>query len=36
MTVYYVCTHCGWIEDGLLPEKCPNCGKDREWFKKIE
>jgi len=35
MTVYYVCTHCGWIEDGLLPEEYPNCGKDREWFKKI-
>ncbi|MEJ5300825.1 MAG: rubrerythrin family protein [Thermodesulforhabdaceae bacterium] len=36
MTVYHVCTHCGWIEDGFLPETCPNCGKSREWFKKIE
>jgi rubrerythrin len=24
-TVYYVCTVCGWVEDGLRPETCPNC-----------
>ncbi len=35
-TTYYVCTHCGWIEDGHLPEECPNCHKSKEWFKKIE
>jgi rubrerythrin len=24
-TVYYVCGNCGWVEDGLRPETCPNC-----------
>ena len=25
-TEYYVCTVCGHIADGMLPEKCPICG----------
>lgn len=36
MTVYYVCSHCGWIEDGFCPDTCPNCGKDKSWFKSIK
>ncbi len=31
-TTYYVCSHCGWIEDGTCPDECPNCGKGKEWF----
>jgi rubrerythrin len=36
MTVYYVCTHCGWVEDATCPDACPNCGKDKSWFKLVE
>lgn len=34
-TVYFVCTHCGWVEDGSCPSPCPNCGKPREFFKEV-
>ncbi len=32
-TTYYVCTVCGYISDGILPETCPVCGAPREKFK---
>jgi rubrerythrin len=31
-TVYFVCTHCGWVEDGTCPSSCPNCQKPGEIF----
>jgi len=31
-TVYFVCSNCGWIEDGSRPEACPNCEKPSESF----
>jgi len=31
-TTYHVCTVCGYISDGVLPEKCPVCGVGKEKF----
>jgi rubrerythrin len=25
-TTYYVCTVCGYVSDGVLPDQCPICG----------
>jgi rubrerythrin len=24
---YFVCSNCGWVEESICPEVCPNCGK---------
>jgi rubrerythrin len=32
-TTYYVCSVCGYISDGVLPETCPVCGAGKEKFK---
>jgi len=29
-TTYHVCTVCGYISDGVLPEECPVCGVSKE------
>lgn len=34
-TVYFVCSHCGWVEDGFCPDICPNCQKPSEFFVRI-
>ena len=34
-TEYFVCTHCGWVEDGNRPETCPNCQRTSEHFVKV-
>jgi rubrerythrin len=31
-TTYYVCTVCGFVADGELPDTCPVCGVKRERF----
>ncbi|MGC9977025.1 MAG: rubrerythrin family protein [Syntrophales bacterium] len=31
-TTYYVCTVCGYVSDGILPDECPVCGAIREQF----
>lgn len=31
-TSYYVCTLCGYVSDGLLPEECPICGAKKDLF----
>ncbi len=31
-TTYHVCTVCGYVSDGVLPEECPVCGVDKEKF----
>ena len=31
-TTYYVCRVCGFVSDGVLPEKCPICGAKNEEF----
>lgn len=34
-TAYFVCTHCGWVEDGYCPDICPNCQKPAEFFVRV-
>ncbi|HOJ51637.1 MAG TPA: rubrerythrin family protein [Syntrophales bacterium] len=31
-TTYYVCTVCGYVSDGLLPEECPICNAKKDLF----
>jgi rubrerythrin len=31
-TTYHVCTLCGYVSDGVLPETCPVCGVPKERF----
>lgn len=33
---YYVCTLCGYISDGVLPDECPVCGAKKEEFTQFE
>lgn len=30
--INWACTVCGYRVEGELPEKCPDCGADREDF----
>ena len=32
VTTYYVCTVCGYVADGELPENCPVCGVKSDRF----
>jgi rubrerythrin len=34
-TDYYVCSVCGYVSDGILPDECPICGAPRKQFRKI-
>ncbi len=34
-TVYFVCSNCGWVEDGLRPEACPNCQSPGSLYREI-
>jgi rubrerythrin len=34
-TKYYVCSVCGYVSDGELPEQCPICGAPGEKFRTI-
>jgi len=29
VTTYYVCSVCGYVSDGVLPDECPVCGAKR-------
>jgi len=31
-TTYYVCQICGYVSDGILPERCPICSASNEEF----
>ena len=31
----WACTECGYRVEGELPEKCPDCGADREAFEEV-
>jgi rubrerythrin len=35
-TTYYVCTVCGYVSDGILPDECPVCGAMKEQFSKFD
>lgn len=32
---YYVCTVCGYVSDGTLPDQCPICGAPKESFRHV-
>jgi rubrerythrin len=34
-TEYYVCGVCGYISDGVLPDKCPICDAPKEKFRRV-
>jgi rubrerythrin len=34
-TVYYVCAICGWVEDGIRPDQCPNCQAPSAQFRTV-
>jgi rubrerythrin len=34
-TEYFVCQVCGYVSDGVLPDKCPICGAPSEKFRKV-
>jgi rubrerythrin len=31
-TTDYVCSVCGYVSDGILPDECPICGAKKERF----
>jgi rubrerythrin len=31
----WACTNCGYRVEGELPEKCPECGEDKEMFEEV-
>ncbi len=31
----WACTNCGYRVEGELPEKCPDCGEDKEMFDEV-
>lgn len=33
---YFVCSNCGWVEESLRPETCPNCQKTSEFFVQVD
>jgi len=33
---YFVCQVCGYVADGVVPEKCPICGAPEEKFLKVD
>jgi rubrerythrin len=35
-TTYYICSICGYISDGVLPETCPVCGAGKEKFETFD
>lgn len=34
-TTYHVCTVCGYVSDGVLPDTCPICGVPKEKFQQF-
>jgi len=32
---YYVCSVCGYVSDGILPDQCPICGALAEAFRQV-
>jgi rubrerythrin len=33
---YFVCSNCGWVEESLRPETCPNCQESGELFVQVD
>lgn len=36
LTTYQVCTVCGYISDGILPDTCPVCGAKKDKFRQVD
>ena len=36
IATYYVCSMCGYVSDGVLPEECPVCGAKKDKFVHFE
>jgi rubrerythrin len=34
-TKYFVCSVCGYVSDGIIPDQCPICGAPKEAFKLV-
>ena len=32
VTKYYLCTTCGYVSDGVLPDACPVCAAKKDKF----
>jgi rubrerythrin len=35
-TTYYVCTVCGYVADGILPDECPVCSAKKDKFETFD
>ena len=33
---YFVCSNCGWVEESVRPETCPNCQKTGEFYVQVD
>ncbi|AHY45451.1 Hypothetical Protein RradSPS_0168 [Rubrobacter radiotolerans] len=33
--IHWACTNCGYHWEGEIPEKCPDCGADKEAFEVV-
>lgn len=33
---YYICSICGYLQDVVVPEKCPVCGFTHEYFNRMK
>ncbi len=31
----WACTNCGYRVEGALPERCPDCGAEKEMFEEV-
>lgn len=32
---FYVCSYCGWVEEGGAPEACPNCTNPKSFYRRV-
>jgi rubrerythrin len=33
---FYVCSYCGWVEEGGAPDQCPNCTNPAEFYERVK
>lgn len=32
---FYVCSYCGWVEEGGAPQQCPNCTNPASFYERV-
>ncbi len=32
---FYVCSYCGWVEEGGAPQQCPNCTNPGSFYERV-